>query len=404
MKSSVFVILRSGISGGTGTLSIRLGEVLKKNGYEVLYICQEMNDLNNVNSMEEKGVKVHIWELSDICSNLANQYGNKKSFCFLTYSLNEYLFVEKLKERLEINKNILYVVHHYGLIKGANQSTITRKFIKSFYSKLIKEIIDYNSVIFMDDTSIEETEKYYEISINNKEDIVFNLPITVQEFDTIKIDDKAKLTTFNLLTITRAEFPFKGYVLGLIDDFKKLCDIHNDITLTIITFGKDEGKIAEKIKELPSSVQSKISLISQTPYEKLKEYFNQTHLYLGMGTTLLDAVNNGIPALAVQQYTYNNYSSGFFHMQPNLLVGKPDANTTSNDFIESVKQMDKHEYQLLCKKEYDTLLNFYSSDSLVNYLQQYINYNKQKVVTKTELTMHEFIIKISNIAKKYRSK
>ncbi len=399
---TIFVILRSGISGGTATLSIRIGECLIKKGCEVIYICQEYNDLNNVKTMNDKGIKVYRWKLNEIEYNLS-VLCKKCNYRFLTYSLEEFLFVEKLKKRLPIVKNSLYVVQHYALTKGSNENKIIRKSLKFFYRKVIKRLVENNTTIFMDDNSVEVTEKYYGFSIKSKENIVFLLPINLQDFKSIKVKKKSEFKTFNMLTIARAEFPFKGYIVGLIDDFKKLCDTYNDITLTIITFGKDEEKIVQKINKLPSTVQSKITLIGQTPYENLNNYFDATHLYLGMGTTLLDAVNNSVPALVVQQYTYNNYSSGFFHMQPNILVAYPDVKTSAAAFIESVKQMNNHEYELLCKKEHDTLLEFYNIDLLINWLQQGENEDNQEVITKTELTIHQFIIKTLSVIKRYRN-
>ena len=91
-KMTVFVIFRSGISGGTATLSIRIGEWLVNNGYEVLYICQNYNDMNNVKTMKKKGIQVYKWGLKEIVDNLSKKY-NGCEFNVLTYSLNEFLFI-----------------------------------------------------------------------------------------------------------------------------------------------------------------------------------------------------------------------------------------------------------------------------------------------------------------------
>ena len=395
---TVFVIFRSGISGGTATLSIRIGEWLANNGYEVLYICQNYNDMNNVRTMKEKGIQVYKWGLKQIVNKLSKKY-NSCNFNVLTYSLNEFLFIETLKERLRIIKSTLYAVGANGLIKGSKLPSIFRGITSIFYAKIIKELIANESVLFINKASLDLTEKYFRITIKNKKDIIYYLPIEVHPYDKNTVSRKAELETFNILTIARADFPFKGYIIGVIDDFKKLCDIHDNMTLTIITFGKDKDKIAEKIKKLPSEVQSKINLIGRTPYEKLREYFAQSHLFLGMGTTVLDAVNHSVPAIVVQPYTYENKTSGFFHKQPVRLTYEGNL-VPAVKFMESIIQMSKHEYEELCKKEYDMLKEYYCMDTLINYLISDKNGRGVKKINSFDLKIHQFMINMKFFIKK----
>jgi len=394
---TVFVIFRSGISGGTATLSIRIGEWLVNNGYEVLYICQNYNDMNNVKTMKEKGIQVYKWGLKEIVNNLSKKYNSCK-FNVLTYSLNEFLFVETLKERLHIIKSTLYVVSNKGLIKGSKLRSIFRGITLIFYAKIIKELVTNESALFASKVSLDLTEEYFGLTIKNKKDIIYYLPMEIHPYDKNTVSRKAELETFNILTIARADFPFKGYIIGLIDDFKKLCDIHDNMTLTIITFGKDEDKIAEKIKKLPSEVQSKINLIGRTPYEKLREYFVQSHLFLGMGTTVLDAVNHSVPAIVVQPYTYDNRASGFFHIQPVSLAYEENL-VTAAKFIESVIQMNKYEYEELCKKEHDMLKKYYCINALVDYLISDKNGKGVKKINRLDLKIHQFMIYIKPLIK-----
>jgi hypothetical protein len=227
----------------------------------------------------------------------------------------------------------------------------------------------------MDALSVEETEKYYKLNIKSRDSLIFNLPIKVIELDECIIDDKKRSGEFNILTISRAEFPFKGYILGLIDDFDIICKSHHHVKLTIITFGRDIEKVYKKLEELPNGVRDRISIVGQTPYENLSEYFNKAHVFLGMGTTLLDAANYGVPSLVVQQYTYRNFSSGLFHTQPKELVGKPSIDISPIVYIEDIIKMNNIEYKELCIKEHNALLNFYNIDLLLSYLNNRREYD-----------------------------
>ena len=143
------VIFRSGISGGTATLSIRIGEWFLEKGYEVLYICQECNDCNNVKIMNNMGIKVHKWQLPEIKKLFKQNYGDNK-FIALTYSLDEFIYVESLRKEINIVKNILYVVSYSGLVKGANYNLIIKYLIKKFYGHLIIKLNNSKCIVYMD--------------------------------------------------------------------------------------------------------------------------------------------------------------------------------------------------------------------------------------------------------------
>lgn len=392
------VIFRSGISGGTATLSIRIGNWLNKNGYDVIYICNKINDYNNFKSMKEKGIEVFVWRQENISSKLKKRYSDSK-FIFLTYSLNEFIFIETLKKDFHILKSLLYVVSERGLVKGYKNKLLFRKIAQLFYGDIIKQLIKDNNVIFVDDLTFQKTCQYYGINFKGISNIIFNLPIELREYDKNSIEEKIMSETFNILTISRAELPFKGYMLGLISDFSELCNSHNDITLTIITFGKDEHVIKEKIDSLPSRVKNKITLIGQTPYEELENYFKRSHLFLGMGTTVLDSVNHCVPVLVVQPNTDSNNTSGFFHEHSNRLVAKKEESIDAKLYIKKIINMSSIEYKKLCSKEYDAVDKKYSMKRFIDRLLEIKSGNQKRYVSNVQFIFNKFITRINDILK-----
>lgn len=390
----VFVTLKDDILGGTATLSIRIGEYLVKNGYEVIYVTQVFNDVNNLKLMNEKGIIVYKWDIRNIYFNLFQRYNNR-TLIFLTYTLHEFLFIENLRNFLNIKKNILYVVQIYGLILAINQNIITKAIAKRTFFPIIKKMLNNDNVIFMDKQSIIQTEKYYGFDIENKESLVFHLPMKTKKLELQLIEDKLNIELFNILTIARAEFPFKGYIIGLIDDFNELCNIYNNITLTIIAFGPDESQISEKVRQLPASIKNKINLVGQTPYDELYKFFNQAHLFLGMGTTILDAANHGVPSIAVQPYTYENNSSGFFHEQPEFLGGYEDKSIPAISYMKKVIEMSNEEYLELCQMEHRALEENYDISTLANYLINIEEDINPKTISDFELKLHKLMFKIN---------
>lgn len=364
----VYVILSPGSAGGTGTLSIRVSTELVNRNQDVVYICQEFTDLNNIKVLRTLGVKVLRLEKKHICNNLVELYGDNADFIFLSYTLNEYLFIDKNKSKIKIHKNVLYIVHKNELTKGMKLNVALKTGVTFIYKPIIKNLVLSNDVIFMDDFCVPEINRYYNLHTNLSSIKVIKLPIVVNNIDISEVKDKFQSIDFNILTIARAEFPFKGYIFGLIDDFERLSKIHSNLNLKIISFGVDQNKIVEKYNSLPKEMRNKIELVGQVSYESLSNYFRESHLYVGMGTTVLDAANHGVPSIVVEPYTYRNNSSGFFHDNPNMLAAQSEIIKPSYNSINCVMRMQEEEYVDLCIEEHIALENNYGINAFVDEL------------------------------------
>lgn len=380
-----FVIYRLGVSGGTGTLSVRIAKWLAENGFEVIYIYHLLNDISNASSMKANGVKIHCWDPSEMIGKLLALYGEKRSYMFLTYSLQEFSWIEKQRSRIPDSSSILYIVHSFGLIRGRSKPRVLGNLFREAFKRVIKKLDENENLIFMDEQSIETTENYYKIKIHNSKQKLLRLPMYVNKFCPEKINKKYNLDYFRILTVCRAEFPFKGYVLGLVKDFERLCLKHKNLRLTIISFGENEKELREYIQSLEDKIKEKIELVGQTPYEKLEEFFDISHLYIGMATTLLDAANHGLPAITVKSYTYENFSSGFLHQNPHMLSTDSDEKTPTITYIEQVLEMNKQRYFELCKKSYATLQSLYGIDTFMDRFLSIEPIKKESVLSRWEL-------------------
>lgn len=380
-----FVIYRLGISGGTGTLSVRIAKWLAGNGFEVIYIYHLLNDISNASGMKANGVKIHCWDPSEMIDKLLALYGEKRSYMFLTYSLQEFSWIEKQRSRMPDSSSILYVVHSFGLIRGRGEPRVLGNLLREAFKSLIKKLDGNENLIFMDEKSIESTESYYKIKIHNSKQKLLRLPMYINRFCPEKINKKQDLGCFRILTICRSEFPFKGYVMGLVKDFERLRMKHENLRLTIISFGEKEQELREFIQSLEDKIKEKIELIGQTPYEKLEEFFDKSHLYIGMGTTLLDAANQGLPAITVKSYTYENLSSGFLHQNPHMLSADPDERTPTTTYIEQAIEMNKQQYFELCKASHSILDEMYGIDSFMDRFLTIEPIKKESVLSRWDL-------------------
>lgn len=58
--------------------------------------------------------------------------------------------------------------------------------------------------------------------------------------------------------------------------------------------------------------QKMIELLGPIDYIELDKYILKSDLYVGIGTTVLEAIKNGIPAIPVRDFSYECLTSGFF--------------------------------------------------------------------------------------------
>lgn len=374
------IIYRHDTLGGTGTLSYRLGKWFIENNYEVIYLCEVFNDMNNVNDMLNVGVKVRKWKYKDIISNLNSEFG-KKEYIVLSYSMYEFLRIEMLRKKIRIVKNLIYIVGSNELIKGSNSNIIIKTVAKKFYKNIIEELLQNNQMIFMQKYSFILAKEYYGLEVIDDESLIFLLPMQTKEYNQDIVFRKKSKDKFEILTIARADFPFKGYIIGLIDEFSQLCTEYNNLYLTIIAYGDDEEQIKNKIQSLPKERAERINLVGLTPYNELKTYFQEAKLYVGMGTTVLDAVNHSTPAVIVLPHTYECKTSGYFHMQPESLRAYENKLLSFYSIVKKVIEMNDYDYEQLCKLENTVLNEKYNINDFGEFIT--VSNNKEPKILKS---------------------
>lgn len=394
------IIYRHDTLGGTGTLSYRLGKWLVQNNYEVIYLCERFNDKNNVDDMIDVGIKVRRLQYKDIVIKLNNEFGNR-SYIVLSYSMYEFLRIELLKKKLNIVRNIVYIVGYRELMKGLYSNFIIKNVIRFFYKKIIEKILQNNQLIFMEEHSIKLAIEYYNLKGVNVKDIIFPLPIETKPYKKDIILKKIENEKFEILTITRAEFPYKGYILGLIDEFDQLSNEYNNVYLTIIAHGNDVNKILAKIRSLSKEKIDKIKLVGLTPYNELENYFHEASLYVGMGTTILDSVNHSTPAIIVKPHTYACVTSGFFNRQPYSLGACEDKLVSFHNIVSKVIQMNEYEYMKLCMLENSILSEKYDINKLSEFLTAQ-NISKEKRLNSFFLYFNLYFYLLRRLCGKFK--
>lgn len=366
-----YVIAREGVSGGTGTLSFRILSYLHKQGYHCAYLCCENNEPITFQLIEKVVDEIVLGEDKSYLSQFEIISDKYDAYVFLTYSITEYLAIDLIRRKYpSIVRSFLYVVHYLAFSNAYTDGATLLKnrfrkyFLRFKYRHLLKSLLRNNTIIFMDEASVSETSKSLNIKI--KEDLIYCLPIEVNDYPPDYWNNKSRHTPFTLGTMCRLEFPFKGYVLGLLKDFILLSQKF-DLHLIIVGNGPDENILEQCLSTLPHNVISRIEYIKEVPYSQLDTFYSKCDLVLGMGTVLLDSANHNVLALPVKPYSNELLVSDLF-LNDITYLGMKGESVEFDHMLSSLIELTDSDYFALVRRQYECFEKVYNIKYFINNL------------------------------------
>ena len=402
MKLMYIIISPRLSNAGAGTMDFRMGKWLVDNNNEVLYVCQSIADNSIYESMKNAGFQIFCWPRSKIVDNLKKHVNNYECF-FISHQLPDFMLIEKHKSDLNLFNNILYILHFRQMYYLGVTGGLYSRVINNHYKSIIKRIDKKNSLLFSDNIQLKYIEELYDYKFLDIEEKILSGTMHINDFNYEAIKEKSKLVDFNIITIARADFPFKGYLFGLIDDFVKLKKQFNNISLTIISSGEKFSILKNKVEKAMKENKCEIKLINNVPYSKLKYYYSKAHLNVGLDTTVLDAANHGVPSVVVKGYTYNNISGGYYHENPMNSTANLDEKTFAFKYIKNMIKMDKEEYIEVCKKSHDILRNYYDINKHMIKIMKLSTIKNNDILSKKYIYMYYFYTSLERLKTKIKN-
>lgn len=354
-----FFMYKRIILGGCELLIEKLARQLMKQNNTVGITCCQIDDAmeERYRLAEIKVYKVNKWS-KDTTKELNIDSGAEVRF--ITFFWEDFTIFHN---SIENAKTMLYAVNLKALCIGIYEKKEIKNIFKQISKKSIYDLSSRGNIVCIDEETIEYTEDYY---LERSLDIeIIRVPEDIQLFDQNVINEKFKHSDFNILTIARAEFPTKGYLFGLIDWFK--CDdIPDNVTLTIISYVNGINALSQAINSVPEEKQKKIKLIGKTDFNELQSYFACAKLYVGMGTTILDAAQTGTISIAIKPFTYDLFATGTFEQDYKLIC--MDKNIScDNQFHKLFKKISAYSENEYFKSAIDSrnvVIDYYSSEKI----------------------------------------
>lgn len=388
--------------GGLETLMQRMASWYYKNHIECTIICKEISSMMQkaFEHAEIAYVAVSKWHYGEWMDVIKEN--TLEEIITIFFGFNELLEfdVQRRRKCLDI-KVLLYVTHPHVLLPGLHHTNkLLRKFETTFYKKAVEGYITAGNIIFMDIDTLKTTEEYYHISIKEEKELIRGLPVFILKNEEKRLEERYQNleSCFRILAVARAEFPFKGYLLGLLRDFAQKAEKDVRLMLSIVTYGPDVQQVYDELDKIKSDVRKRIRIQGKTENSKLRDAYYNAHIYVGMGTTVLEAANCRLPVITVKYYTEEFLTSGLFSEKPQYLVAVGDTKE-GMEYIERVMSLDLDSYIEECNKTKEALQNNYDADIIMKDITEWAVMKDKEVIVKG-LRLYYYLLTI--LATMYR--
>lgn len=350
----VYFVYQKIITGGCELLIERLGKEMSNRSI-IPYVVFQSIDTNMENRYLNAGLKligVTKWNRKNVISSI----DPKKNSFLITFTWNDFLLCNIKQIGVY---TFFYAVHYQAFEMGENKAGLIKQLLKRIGKNGIIRLKRNGQLICMDEQTIEYTKRYYDLEF-------FDLPIIRLAIDVVSPREIIVYNEkINILTIARADFPFKGYIVGLIEWFKTSSERTN---LNIISYGKDEKVIVDKINALDDSVKNRISFVGKTDYNELEKYYQNADIYVGMGTTVLDASLRGIVSIPVQAYTTDLVADKFFFEDYSKVALDYGSKSSFSKLVERYIRANDTEKTIWSETSRKAVVDNYGTESVVDNL------------------------------------
>jgi hypothetical protein len=400
-----------GVYGGAQTLMLRMCTWLRDKKIKTTIITDTEANTEIVKKLKNLEVSIVSVDRNNLDKLIVilRQLNTEEEIKVISFVWDFYIDIELAKYKGNIQfENIMYCIHPEAFEKR-NPTSAVKNFIKrpiyNVYKSVFCKMNDNNAITVMDEVDTEESERRVGVKLSNKPQII-RLPMICNERTDCNaiIDDG--YNSQMILTASRAEYPYKGYVFGLIDDFCELRKENSKLKLTIVSGGGDLDKLLEKIDGLDKETKQSITLHKWMTYDSLMELALNCKLFVGMGTSVLDMALCYKPSIAVKFNTYDCVGDSLISEKPEYITTDETCNYKAVSLIKKILNLNKDEYKEESMKSFMAVKNIYDINKCMDCFMVLSTIKKESILSSTEyavlLAMKKYIyFKTKNIPNKY---
>ena len=323
-----FIVLSSGL-GGTETLAIRQSRWLRRNNVHTAIITrfgvmdgeyqESFDQVLHLDDDEVDPGSLLMDEWYRLLDRLADGLRPEGGWHFMVFGQDGVFISSELSARIAGSSCSIYLVDdlRYGPTRLEYIEAMSRHGL--FFS--------------MNEACLEAHRRNYGYRLENA--TVIPLPMSVTS------EQKPLKTGSRLRVVTVARLvPMKGYVEGLILAVSQA--VHedgSDVELVIVGAGSLLSRL--KLTALRAGIARRVIFTGSVAYADLPRYYREADIFVGMGTTVLEAASHGVPVLIAEAYTAEFRTPGLFSALPGFELGEPIAGETKPSGAGMLRRMLK---------------------------------------------------------------
>lgn len=324
-----FLLVYSALTtGGIETLIVRMANWLVENDYDVKILLRKKSDLDYLlNDKVELKYLGYRYELlfyplfnkRYVKKNLNNSIDIIYSFDLKTCWLSSLIFKNML------DKPIFATGFYHP-----NAYSLYNKIDLLFFHKLLTNCIPDESMFFMN----KECKRCVENEIEHKfsSENIFPLPIEIPKaLNSLSFPlKKIKIVSIGRLV------SFKTYNLNVLYTILELKNKGYNVEYFIYGTGKLDVQMTKLIADL--GLKKNVFLKGNVSYEKIRSILSDAYIFIGMGTSLIEASVLGVPSIVAIVNDKDNECYGFFHNSEEFTVGEFVPNKVSYKFTAVIEE------------------------------------------------------------------
>ncbi len=355
------LFLRNSLSdiGGIETYVYKsIKEIIKK-GDKAGWISNDFSKINPAFSALIGEKKVYLIDrgkarqkIAQVCAEGEFVRINIITFCPRDFACAEIL--KKELKRLPIN-TFLFVPHFQGdflyLEEGfqGNARNIVEKKLSTIYQKMEQN----GNLLYFSRKHLAEYRKRYGCKESDFSHVSIPEISAKIEFNEDRVKAVFNQAEFTILSVSRLEFPHKGYVLGLVDAFESLCQEYESIRLIIVGDGDGMPILREKIDGLRKGVAQRIEIVGAVSPNELSAYYDRANVLISLAGCFTLGARRGVLSLPARHYTEKCEVYGY-------LPGSKDFSLADSNgydvvpFLKEIINMSFNEYMKHCRDCYES--------------------------------------------------
>lgn len=324
-----------------------------------------------------KVIRCSISSINNELKKIASINGNI-SFKLVAFNAHDFCRAELIKFKLTNNdiSTFMFVPHFQGQFLYLEDGFSKDDKVKSMLSTIYQKMERNGNIRYFSERHLYEFRQRYGCKIENFSSVSVPVFSDYIKFDENRIRKVYDNEQFEILSVSRLEFPHKAYILGLVDDFNELCKKYKNLRLVIIGDGEGRTVLTNKIRSLHSEVREKIEIVGSVGPEELNNYYDKANVLISLAGSFSKGAHRGVLSLPARHYSEKCEVYGFLPNSKKYTLSEEKGEDVI-PYIEKIINMSYEEYRLRCRECYDAYEDLNQNtlyyDKLINSSHQVIS-------------------------------